>query len=61
MLTPASGFVSALASECLTETKLTLGEKGCGVGLQLANWVTQVCNADARDHRRVAKDDWRAG
>ena len=24
-------------------------------------WVTQVCNADARDHRRVAKDGWRAG
>jgi hypothetical protein len=20
-----------------------------------------VCNADARDHRRAAKDDWRAG
>jgi hypothetical protein len=20
-----------------------------------------VCNADARDHRRVAKDGWRAG
>jgi hypothetical protein len=23
--------------------------------------VAQVCNADARDHRRVAKDGWRAG
>jgi len=23
--------------------------------------VVQVCNADAPDHRRVAKDDWRAG
>src|SRR5438876_2699939 len=29
--------------------------------LRLAYWVAQVCNADARDHRRVAKDDWRAG
>ena len=27
----------------------------------LAHWVAQVCNADARDHRRVAKDGWRAG
>ena len=33
----------------------------CGVGLRLAYWVAQVCNADARDHRRVAKDGWRAG
>lgn len=24
-------------------------------------WVAQVGNADARDHRRVAQDDWRAG
>ena len=32
-----------------------------GVGLRLAYWVAQVCNADARDHRRVAKDGWRAG
>ena len=23
--------------------------------------VAQVCNADARDHSRVAKNDWRAG
>src|SRR5207245_10071097 len=29
--------------------------------LRLAYWVAQVCNADAPDHRRVAKDDWRAG
>ena len=29
--------------------------------LPLAYWVAQVCNADARDHRRVAKDGWRAG
>ena len=36
------------------------GEKGCGVGLRLAYRVAQVRNADARDHRRVAKDDWRA-
>jgi len=28
--------------------------------LPLAYWVAQVCNADARDHRRVAKDGWRA-
>ena len=31
------------------------------VGLPLAYWVAQVCNADARDHRRVTKDGWRAG
>ena len=37
------------------------GEKGCGVGLRLAYRVAQVCNANARDHRRVAKNDWRAG
>ena len=24
-------------------------------------WVAQVCHADTRDHRRVAKDGWRAG
>ena len=29
--------------------------------LRLAYWVAQVCNADAPDHRRVAKDFWRAG
>jgi len=50
----------ALARERLTETKLT-GREGWGVGLRLAYWVAQVGNADARDHRRVAKDDWRAG
>src|SRR3954463_13974913 len=31
------------------------------IGLRLAYWVAQVCNADALDHRRVAKDGWRAG
>src|SRR6476660_5247432 len=31
------------------------------VELRLAYWVAQVGNADARDHRRVAKDGWRAG
>src|SRR5438093_77831 len=31
------------------------------IRLRLAYWVAQVCNADAPDHRRVAKDDWRAG
>src|SRR3989441_10117100 len=36
-------------------------EKGCGVRLRPTHWVAQVCNADAPDHRRVAKDDWRAG
>jgi len=39
----------------------TPGEKGCGVRLGLAYWVAQVCNADARDHSRAAKNDWRAG
>ena len=53
-------LVGAFAPECLTETKLTAG-RGCGVGLRLAYWVAQVCNADARNHRRIAKDDWRAG
>jgi len=33
----------------------------CGEGLRLADWVAQVCHADARDHRRVAKDGWRVG
>ncbi len=37
------------------------GEKGGGSDLRLAYWVAQVCNADAQDHRRVAKDGWRAG
>jgi hypothetical protein len=32
-----------------------------GGGLRLPYWVAQVCNADARDHGRVAKDGWRAG
>ena len=43
------------------ETKRTAGRERCGVGLRLAYWVAQVCHADARDHRRVAKDGWRAG
>lgn len=29
--------------------------------LRLAHWVAQVCDADAGDHSRVAKDGWRAG
>jgi hypothetical protein len=33
-------------------------DDGCG---RLKYWVAQVCNADARDHTRVAKDGWRAG
>ena len=24
-------------------------------------WVAHVCNADARDHRRIAKESWSAG
>jgi len=35
-------------------------KKGCGVRLRLAYWVAQVGNANALDHRRVAKADWRA-
>jgi hypothetical protein len=31
------------------------------VRLLLAYWIAQVCKADVPDHRRVAKDDWRAG
>jgi hypothetical protein len=53
--------IGALARERLIETKLTAGRERCGVGLRLAYGVAQVCNADARDHRRVAKDGWRAG
>src|SRR4051812_35924705 len=29
--------------------------------LRLAYGVAQVCDADARNHRRVAEDGWRAG
>jgi len=53
--------VGALAREGLTETKLTAGRERCRVGLRLAYWVAQVCHADTRDHRRVAKDGWGAG
>jgi hypothetical protein len=49
------------ARERLIETKLAAGRERCGVELRLAYWVAQVCNADARDHRRVAQDGWRAG
>ena len=42
-------------------TKLTAGRERCGVGLRLAYWVAQVCHADARDYRRVAKDGWGGG
>ena len=49
------------ARERLIETMRTAGREGCGVGLRRAYRVAQVCNADARDHRRVAKDGWRAG
>ena len=59
--TTCGHVVGALARERLIETKLTAGRERCGVGLRLAYWVAQVCNADARDHRRVAKDGWRAG
>ena len=38
-----------------------LPRERCGVGLRLAYWVAQVRNADARDHRRVAKDGWHTG
>ena len=37
------------------------GLRGGGVGLRRAYWVAQVCNADARNHGRVAEDDWGAG
>src|SRR5262249_3784195 len=33
----------------------------CGVALCLAYRVAQMCHADTRDHRRVAKDGWRVG
>jgi hypothetical protein len=42
-------------------TKFTAGRERCRAGLRLAYRVAQVCHADARDHRRVAKDGWRAG
>src|SRR5262245_21555090 len=53
--------VGTLARERLIETKLTAGREQYGVGLRLAYWVAQVCDADARDHGRVAEDGWRAG
>ena len=51
----------ACALELLTETKLTTRREMCWVRLRLAYLVAQVCNANARDHCRVAKDRWRAG
>src|SRR6185503_2501715 len=33
----------------------------CGAGLRCAYCVAQVSDADARDHRRIAKDGWRDG
>jgi len=56
-----STFVGALACERLIERKLTPGRERCGVGLRLAYCVAQVCYADTRNHRRVAKDGWRGG
>src|SRR5438093_13642704 len=41
--------------------KLTAERERVWGPLRLAYCVAQVCNADAPDHRRVAKDDWRAG
>src|SRR5258708_7385925 len=38
-----------------------LSRRGRRVRLRLAYWVAQVCNADARDHRRVAEGGWCAG
>ena len=54
-------IVGALPGEGLIETKLTAGRERCGVGLRFVYRVAQVCNPDARDHRRIAKDGWRAG
>lgn len=48
---PPSGHSGALARERHIERR----------GLRLAYWIAQVCNADARDHHRVAKDGWHAG
>jgi len=33
-------------------------ENSNGDGLRPVHRVSKVCNADARDHRRVPKDDW---
>jgi hypothetical protein len=49
------------ACERLIETMLTAGRERCRVGLRRAYWVAQVCHAEARDYRRVAKDGWGAG
>ena len=54
-------IVVSLAVEVSRRRNLPPGLKRCGVGLRLAYRVAQVCNADARNHRRVAKDGWRAG
>jgi hypothetical protein len=35
-------------------------QRPVGLELRAAYWVAQVCNADARDHLRVAQDGWRA-
>src|SRR4051812_31616939 len=34
---------------------------GCGIRLRFAYRVAQVCDADSRDHGRVAENTWCAG
>src|SRR5205823_9175003 len=55
------GVVGALACERLTELKLTAVRERVWGPTTRCVLVAQVCNADAPDHRRVAKDFWRAG
>ncbi len=49
-------FIPLLGGALLVDTSLVPFR----VGLRFAHSVAQVCNADARDHRRIAQDGWRA-
>ncbi|HEV7546387.1 MAG TPA: hypothetical protein VGO42_17650, partial [Reyranella sp.] len=60
---PAAGMEDQEAGEAnwtehhLSHFSILNLNSDCGARLRLAYWVAQVCNADAPDHRRVAKDD----
>ena len=55
------GHIVGASRVNVSSRQRTAGRERCGVRLRLAYWVAQVCHADARDYRRVAKDGWRAG
>jgi hypothetical protein len=52
---------SIFARERTIETQLTTRQERCRAGLRLAYRVTEVCNADARNHCRVAENGWCTG